>query len=90
MVVQAYQKNKDLSMMTNDAMQVFHKLDLKAKIVNRGNPISAMNITSAGLAHLSSIDLKYFEEKHDSQNIAIHRARLQQILTNELKPNTLH
>jgi 2-polyprenyl-6-methoxyphenol hydroxylase-like FAD-dependent oxidoreductase len=37
--------------LANNAMQVFHKLDLKAKIVNRGNPISAMNITSAGLAH---------------------------------------
>jgi 2-polyprenyl-6-methoxyphenol hydroxylase-like FAD-dependent oxidoreductase len=76
--------------LANNAMQVFHKLDLKAKIVNQGNPISAMNITTPNLARLSGIDLKYFEKKHDSRNIAIHRAALQQILTKELKPGTLH
>lgn len=76
--------------LANNAMQVFQKLSLKSKTVNQGNPISAMNIITPDLARLSNVDLKYFEKKYNCQNIAIHRATLQQILTEELIPNTLN
>lgn len=75
--------------LANNAMQVFEKLGLRQAIVAQGNPISAMNITKADLSTISAIDLKYFEEKHQVKNIAIHRGILQQILVNQLKDNAL-
>lgn len=75
--------------LANNAMQVFQKLGVDSKIVQNGNRISCMNITSPNLTKLSSIDLKYFETKYDCQNIAIHRAVLQKILATELESNSL-
>ena len=71
--------------LANNAMQVYEKLGLKKIIEENGNPISSMNITKSNLRPLSKIDLTYFQEKHNTKNIAIHRGVLQQILIHKLK-----
>lgn len=75
--------------MANNAMQVFDKLGLKEKIETRGNSISSMNITDEKLSSISSIDLRYFEDKFGVKNTAIHRGTLQQLLAEQLRDTTL-
>lgn len=71
--------------LANNAMQVYDKLGLKEVIEQHGNPISTMNMTKKNLDPLSKMDLTYFERKHKTKNIAIHRGTLQQILIDQLK-----
>lgn len=71
--------------LANNAMQVYEKLELQKVIDENGNPISSMNITKSNLKPLSKIDLSYFEQKHNTRSIAIHRGKLQQILIDKLK-----
>ncbi|WP_299433436.1 FAD-dependent monooxygenase [uncultured Maribacter sp.] len=76
--------------LANNAMQVYDKLGLRNIIEENGNPISSMNITKKNLKPLSKIDLSYFEQKHNTKNIAIHRGILQQILIKELKTTKIY
>lgn len=71
--------------LANNAMQVYEKLGLRKVIEENGNSISSMNITKSCLKPLSTIDLSYFEQKRNIKNIAIHRGKLQQLLTDKLK-----
>lgn len=77
-------------LLANNAMQVYQKLGLKPQIEKLGNPISLMNITTKDLNVLSRADLSHFETRYHCQNIAIHRAFLQQIMTEHLPPNSLN
>ena len=94
--VRVYEQTDELKpvgagiILANNAMQVYQKLGLGSAIVTKGNPISSMNITTPDLTRLSGINLKYFENKYFCQNIAIHRATLQQVLTDYLEPKTLY
>lgn len=76
--------------LANNAMQVYEKLGLRKIIEENGNPISSMNITKSNLNSLSKIDLTYFEQKHNTKNIAIHRGTLQQILIDKLKSTEIN
>lgn len=76
--------------LANNAMQVYEKLGLRKEIEKNGNPISSMNITKPNLNPLSKIDLTYFEQKHKTKNIAIHRGTLQQILIDKLKSTEIN
>lgn len=76
--------------LANNAMQVYEKLGLRKIIEQNGNPISSMNITKSNLKPLTKIDLSYFEQKHKTKNIAIHRGTLQQILIKELKSTPIN
>ena len=76
--------------LANNAMQVYEKLGLRKEIEENGNPISSMNITKPNLNPLSKIDLTYFEQKHKTKNIAIHRGVLQQILLDKLKSTEIN
>ena len=76
--------------LANNAMQVYEKLGLRQIIEEHGNPISSMNITKSSLKPLSKIDLSYFEQKHNTKNIAIHRGTLQQILIDKLKSTKIN
>lgn len=76
--------------LANNAMQVYHKLGLREIIEQNGNPISSMNITKTNLSPISKIDLTYFERKHGTKNIAIHRGVLQQILIDNLKTTKIN
>jgi len=75
--------------LASNAMQVYEKLGLRKVIEESGNPISLMNITKPSLTPVSKIDLSYFERKHNTKNIAIHRGKLQQILLEELKSSKI-
>jgi len=70
--------------LANNAMQVFKKLGLQAKIEKAGNRISFMKITDELLKPLSVINLLEYEQKYDVSNVAIHRGELQKILANEI------
>ncbi len=76
--------------LANNAMQVYEKLGLRKIIEENGNPISSMNITKSNLKPLSKIDLTFFEQKHNTKNIAIHRGKLQQILIDKLKSTEIN
>lgn len=76
--------------LANNAMQVFEKLGLRNVIEEQGNSISSMKITKPSLSVLSSIDLSYFEQKHQVKNIAIHRGTLQQILIDQLRSTQIN
>jgi len=76
--------------LANNAMQVYEKLGLRKVIEENGNPISSMNITKSNLKPLSKIDLSYFEQKHNTKNIAIQRGELQQILIDKLKSTEIN
>lgn len=76
--------------LANNAMQVYEKLGLRKIIEENGNPISSMNITKSNLKPLSKIDLFYFEQIHNTKNIAIHRGKLQKILIDELKSTEIN
>lgn len=75
--------------LANNAMQVYEKLGLKEKMKAAGNPISFVNIRTADLKLISSMDLRYFEKKYGVQNIAIHRGKLQEILLQQLDKNSV-
>mgnify|MGYP001145281500 FL=1 len=76
--------------LANNAMQVYEKLGLQKIIEENGNSVSSMNITKSNLNPLSKIDLSYFEQKHNTKNIAIHRGKLQQILIDKLKSTKIN
>lgn len=76
--------------LANNAMQVFDKLGLKNEIEAQGNPISSLKVTQENLNVISSVDLGYFEEKHQVKNIAIHRADLQRILLSKLRSEVIY
>ncbi len=69
-----------------NAMQVYKRLGLYDEIFKAGSYTSVMAITDAKLNPLSTINLKPFEKKHYVKSVAIHRAKLHQILLNQL-PN---
>lgn len=74
----------------NNAMQVFQKLGIQAKIQEAGNKISYMKITDPKLKSLSIIDLGAYERKYGVHNVAIHRGELQRILANEVGYGCIH
>ncbi len=76
--------------LANNAMQVYDKLGLRETIEKHGHPISSMNITQPNLKPISKVDLTYFEQKHNTKNIAIHRGTLQQILIDKLKSTEIN
>lgn len=66
-----------------NAMQVFDKLGIRNKIEQAGHRISIIKITDEQLNVLSQTDLSNFEKKYKVNNVAIHRADLQNILAVE-------
>lgn len=73
-----------------NAMQVYKKLGLYDTIFEAGSLTNSMTITDEKLNPLSVIDIKHFTEKFNVQSVAIHRAKLHQILLNELSDVPLH
>ena len=76
--------------LANNAMQVYEKLGLRSELENNGNFISSMNVTKPNLNPISKIDLKYFEDKYQVKNVAIHRGKLQQILVEQLPSSQVY
>ena len=88
--IKLYEQSKEIKpigagiILANNAMQIYDKLGLRKEIEEKGHVISSMNITKTDLQPISEIDLKYFEDKYQVKNIAIHRGVLQKILVDKL------
>ena len=70
--------------MAGNAMQIFDKLGLKEKIENAGTKMHALIITDEKLKTISKTDVLKLENKYKVCNIAIHRADLQRILSENI------
>jgi len=70
--------------MAGNAMQIFDKLGLKEKIENAGTKMHALIITDKKLKTISKTDVLKLEKKYNVCNIAIHRADLQRILSENI------
>ena len=76
--------------LANNAMQVFRKLGIYDELVEAGNRISELRITTHKNQTLSNVALRKFEEEYGVHNIAIHRGELQKVLAKHIDPNHLH
>jgi len=73
-----------------NAMQVYKRLGLYVEILKAGNYANKMVITDEKLKPLSVASLIPFEEKHQVKCVAIHRAKLHQILLSNLRDTPVH
>ncbi|TDX86797.1 FAD-dependent monooxygenase [Epilithonimonas xixisoli] len=75
--------------MAGNAMQIFDKLGLKEKIENAGTKMQALIITDENLKTISKTDVLKLESKYNVCNIAIHRAELQKVLSENISENII-
>jgi 2-polyprenyl-6-methoxyphenol hydroxylase-like FAD-dependent oxidoreductase len=75
--------------MAGNAMQIFDKLGLKEKIENAGIKMHALIITDEKLKTISKTDVLKLESKYKVCNIAIHRAELQKVLSENISDNII-
>ena len=71
-------------MMASNAMSVFDKLNVAEKVIQVSCPIKKANITDEKLTPIQTTDFRYVEEKFGYGVYAMYRARLQQVLLEEL------
>lgn len=75
--------------MAGNAMQIFDKLGLKEKIENAGTKMHALIITDEKLKTISKTDVLKLESKYNVCNIAIHRAELQRVLSENISEHII-
>ncbi len=75
--------------MAGNAMQIFDKLGLKEKTENAGTKMHALIITDKNLKTISKTDVLQLESKYNVCNIAIHRAELQKVLSENISDNII-
>lgn len=75
--------------MAGNAMQIFDKLGLKEKIEKAGTKMHALIITDEKLKTISKTDVLKLESKYNVCNIAIHRAELQKVLSDNISENII-
>lgn len=75
--------------MAGNAMQIFDKLGLKEKIETAGTKMHALIITDEKLKTISKTDVLKLENKYKIFNIAIHRADLQKILSENISEHII-
>lgn len=77
-------------LLANNAMQIYDELGLRSDIEQKGNTISALNVTTPYLKTLSHINLQQFEKRYKVKNVAISRSDLHEILMNALSNSEIH
>ncbi|WP_313099988.1 FAD-dependent monooxygenase [Epilithonimonas sp.] len=75
--------------MAGNAMQIFDKLGLKEKIEDAGTKMHALIITDEKLKTISKTDVLKLERQYKVCNIAIHRADLQRILSENISEHII-
>ena len=75
--------------MAGNAMQIFDRLGLREKIENAGTKMNALIITDESLKTISKTDVLKLESKSNVCNIAIHRAELQKVLSEDISENII-
>ena len=73
-----------------NAMQVYKRLGIYQDILKEANPLNSMNVRAKNLALLMSSKLGRFEKFYQVKAVAIHRARLHEILLRSLGDVPIH
>ncbi len=73
-----------------NALQVFDKLNVLDEVQKAGNRMYQMTIGKKDMSSISDANLKKIEEKFGYTTVAIHRAKLQQILFDKIPSNKVH
>jgi len=72
--------------MAPNAMQVFDQLGVKQAVKNAGIELEKVDITDENLNLIHGLNLKKIKSKFGSSIVAVHRARLQQVLYSFVNP----
>ena len=72
-----------------NAMQVYHQLQIENKILTAGKKVDSINVTDFKLSPITETLLLPFEQKFGHKSIAIHRAELHHILTDEVSKENI-
>ncbi len=73
-----------------NAMQIYKRLGVYDDILSSANYTNSMNALSKKLKVLTSANFKKFEKKYSAKTVAIHRARLHEILVSHLGNTKIH
>ena len=73
-----------------NAMQIYQRLGLSEKLQQAGNRLDGIQICNQKLKVLSTANISSLKKQYKVENIAIHRAKLHEILLNELKDCPIH
>ncbi|MCH2021952.1 MAG: FAD-dependent monooxygenase [Saprospiraceae bacterium] len=73
-----------------NSMQIYKRMGMLEKIQSHGNKLDGFQITDNKLNILSYVDISDLEKKYKVGNVAIHRAKLQEVLLNELQACPIH
>jgi len=73
-----------------NAMQVFKRLGIYNEILNQGHHTKSMNIRTKSLGYLTRASLSSFEKDYAVKAVAIHRARLHQVLLEHIGNAKIH
>lgn len=73
-----------------NAMRVLAQLDLAEEVAGAGDPVDFIELADARVGELKAIDLRELAELYGERSVGIHRAELQRILVEALRPETLH
>ncbi|MEO0341300.1 MAG: FAD-dependent monooxygenase, partial [Bacteroidota bacterium] len=76
--------------MAPNALQVLQKLGVYEQVLSQGNSLNQIQITDARFRPISTNDLSPVAEEFGCTTIAIHRARLQEILLKQLPSESIH
>jgi 2-polyprenyl-6-methoxyphenol hydroxylase-like FAD-dependent oxidoreductase len=74
----------------SNALQVLHRLGMAESLVAAGRPLVRAEVHDARRGLLRTIDLQAAAGRYGFGSVAIHRARLQQVLADALEPARLH
>ena len=71
-------------LIATNALQIFERLGLAGQIIPKGHTMDFVQITNAQGSVLSRSESKYFEEKYGYGTVAIHRAKLRDLLLTKI------
>lgn len=73
--------------MAPNAMQVFDKIGVKEAVIEAGTELKKVDITDEKLNLIHALNLKKIKAKFGSSIVAVHRAKLQQVLYSFVDPD---
>ena len=73
-----------------NAMQVFKRMGLYDDIIGEAHHITSINLMTKSLRYLNKVSLEKFEAEHKVKSVAIHRAKLHEILLRHVGSAHIH
>ena len=95
MSVKVFEQSKEIKavgaglVLAHNAMQAFERFGLSRPLLRLGNVLTSANIRTEQLTNISTLDYEVFDDKYGTNCIAIERSKLQQLLVEQLEPNTI-